>query len=209
MANIRNIKCEMREACNLGLLSFLFFILLPIHSLAEASVNVHKKNLNCFTFKIFEQFQIAKRVDGAIKNIPLTNYFGTPKEVKEWEEPDSRDPSLTVRKTQWLFHGVRILLDTPLPSSRKNPTIWLNRVEISTPRYKLCQGLKVGQPLSAFIKLLGEPELPLDLHAGKVIYEAQNFQPVGGIAFAGQATITLNVDKEMNISSISWQYWAD
>lgn len=209
MLNTRHKWDEMRAVRNFGLLPFLILFLFPLHALAETSTSANQKNLDCFAFRIFDQFRIVKRVDGSLINSPLTNHFGAPKEVKEWEEPDSRELGVTIRKKQWLFHGVRILLDTPLLSSQRYPETWLNRVEISTPRYRLCRGLKVGQPLSAFIKSLGQPEIPFDQNVGKVIYEAQSFESVGGVSFAGQATITLNIDKKMNVMSIYWEYWAD
>jgi len=82
---------------------------------------------------------------------------------------------------------------------------WIERVAVSSPRYELVNGLRVGQPISMYTDMLGEPTGRSD-HS--VSYNVDNAIEVApGATKVTPYQITMKVDQEGNVSKIEWTWW--
>lgn len=189
------------------LMSGLLCLLAALPALATSSAE-QEENLSCLAFKVFDRFSLVRRVDGDISRAYIVRKLGRPLALKRWQEPDSREPGVINTEHRWTYQGLRLWTSSP-QGMLGSPATWLVRVEIDDGRYRLCRGLRVGQPLASFVRLLGEAEASSPPNDDKVVYDAQAFASVRGISFAGQATIVLQVDPQGMVKAITWEYWAD
>ena len=94
-----------------------------------------------------------------VKSQELFNRFGEPvirsSRKVQHRDPGPNDPPYFEVIT-WQFPGMLIEVGA-YPPSETPDLVWLRRVEISSPTYALKHGLRVDQPVSAFISLLGKP----------------------------------------------------
>lgn len=175
--------------------------------LAGENITGHAERLTLFAFSVFDGFQLTHRADGAVEEVVILQHLGHPSDIKEWQESDKREPGLVNKYKIYLYKGLEIT--TVTPQTGKQPGTWIERIVVTSPRYRLSSGLRVGEPLAAFIHVLGEPEIPFDRDRGEVKYYTESIQILDGVAFAGHATITIMVDKNGKVKAISWWYWAD
>ena len=175
--------------------------------LAGEDITGHAEQLTLFAFSVFDGFQLTHRADGAVEEAAILQHLGHPSDIKEWQESDKWEPGLVNKYKNYLYKGLEIT--TVTPQAGEHPNAWLERIVVTSPRYRLRSGLRVGEPLAAFIYVLGEPEIPLYRDRDEVKYYAETIQTLDGVAFAGHATITLMIDKNGKVKAISWWYWAD
>jgi len=175
--------------------------------LAAENTTWHAERLSLFGFSVFDGFQLAHRADGAVEEAVILQHLGNPTDIKEWQEPDKREPGLVTTYRTYIFKGLEIT--TVAPQTGKQPGTWLERIVVTSPRYRLRCGLRVGEPLAAFIHVLGDPGKSFDSDKGEVKYYAETAQMVDGVTFAGHATITFVIDKNGKVKAINWWYWAD
>jgi hypothetical protein len=175
--------------------------------LAGENITGHAERLSLFAFSVFDGFQLAHRADGAVEEAVILQHLGHPTDIKKWQESDKREPGLINKYRTYIYNGLSITIVTP--QTGEQPGTWLERIVVTSPRYRLSSGLRVGEPLAAFIHVLGDPVKSFDRNKGEVKYYAEAVQMLDGVTFAGHATITIMVDKNRKVKAISWWYWAD
>ncbi len=121
----------------------------------------HRARLDALGWEIFEPKipGLEYRYSG-MKAKELFTRFGEPV-VKSVQEMPHRDPHPDypyIEIITWQFPGMLIEVITYPPSETHQPElVLLGRVEISSPQYALKHGLRIGQPASSFVSLLGNP----------------------------------------------------
>lgn len=120
----------------------------------------HRARLDALGWEIFEpKIPSFEYRYFRVKSKELFTRFGEPvirstRKVRH-RDPGPNDPPYFEIIT-WQFPGMLLEVGA-YPPSETPELVWLRRVEISSPKYALKHGLRVGQPASSFVSLLGKP----------------------------------------------------
>jgi hypothetical protein len=178
---------------------------------AITSKEIKKRNLDTFGLEIFEE-----KLDGLeggshrVQLSAILRNFGKPTKTKT-ELEDYRDPSsdgpFQYEVLTWYYDGLVLEMGSPIITveSTAPREAWIQRVTISSPRYALANGLRIGKPVSEFVDTLGEP---INLTRYSVMYDVDNEVVVEpGRSEVTPYQITMGVDQAGNVSSIEWTWW--
>jgi len=170
-----------------------------------------KNNLDALGFEIWAQ-KLAGLEGGKhrVKVADILEKFGNPIETKK-ELQNYRDPSpsgpFQYEELVWRFDGLVLEMGSPIVSAESEETreAWIERVTISSPRYELANGLRIGQPISMYTDTLGEPTSHSDSSASYDIDNAVEVAP--SVIQVTPYQISMGVDREGNVSEIEWTWW--
>lgn len=120
----------------------------------------HRARLDALGWEIFEpKIPSFEYHYFRVKSQELFNRFGEPV-IRSSRKVPHRDPHPDYppyfQVIAWQFSGMLLEVGA-YPPSEIPELVWLRRVEISSPKYALKHGLRIGQPVSSFISLLGNP----------------------------------------------------
>lgn len=159
----------------------------------------NRQFLEYFAFTMFCPGISDLRTDGAVTETNILERFGNPNSVKTWKEPDRREPGITNLYKQFEYDGLSITIGGPENSFES----WLKMIILKSAKYELIGGLRIGEPVDKFIRLLGPPQ-----YSGYT-FIAHTYAVKEGVTFAGHATVKLSVNDEGKVDKISLEYWAD
>jgi len=122
------------------------------------------ERLETFGHELFDKkLQGLEKGGFRIKTADVFDRFGKP-EIKSVESFRHRDPPPgkpgMYEIITWQFPGMLIEAGSYPPSETHEPEqVWFKRVDITNPDYTLKHKLKIGQPISEFISVLGQPNV--------------------------------------------------
>jgi hypothetical protein len=119
----------------------------------------------------------------------LLERFGQPENSRSWQEPNPREAGTIDEYTAWEYEGLTIITVTS-----GSPQVWLSSITLSSPRYKLRHGLKIGLPFSEFAKVIGEPS-----HAHTQSKDSPVYAPEW-------AWLRFKLDRNGRVREITWDY---
>ena len=124
------------------------------------------------------------------------------------KEPDKRDPTvLHVEIYTWQWNGLDIITARPvLYAGYEKPNQWIDKITLTSPKYKLKFGLSIGACRGAFIAKLGRPSSEGPKAMG---YSADYYKSEGGVSFASHPVVNIWFDEEDRAKKIVWTYSAD
>ena len=171
---------------------------------AITSKEMKKRNLDTFGWEIFEE-KLEGLEDGAqrVQLSAILRYFGKPTKTKTVLE-NYRDPSpegpLQYEVLIWDYDGLVLELGASFITveSTAPREVSIQRVVISSPRYALANGLRIGKPVSEFVDTLGEPT---NRSTYSVKYDVRNEEEIKPYE------INMDLDQAGNVSSIEWTWW--
>lgn len=121
----------------------------------------HREFLDSFGYEILSDAieELAKRGQ-YIYSQDLIKHFGKPA-IKSFEPSPFLDPDPGIPNAEtivWEYPGMLLKVSAYPPVPEHLPQrVYVERVEISSPAYKLKHGLRIGQPYQVYINLLGPP----------------------------------------------------
>ena len=142
---------------------------------------------------------------GEIDPTALSKAAGSGATTRTWSEPDRREPGI-------INHHIAVkgpLIDV-LGTHGGKPPYGVEELAIRDPEVQLPCGLRVGQPLAAFVAALGPP-YPQDSNTRGVVTEWywQKFEDRGMYCSGGNATISLRLSPKNEVQEVRWVYYAD
>jgi len=159
-----------------------------------------------FAFMIFDEFRITPEI-GVVYEPVLREQLGIPTTSTK-SESGTRDPTYRVDREVLAYEGLVVTISRGVDSAPSDWT-WLERVQISDPRYILRTGLRVGDPLELFVEKL-KPRIDFRKPGSKKIsFTAGGYGEPGGVTHGAHATVTLVVDEHEIVQSVDIEYWAD
>jgi len=192
---------KLRHIC----LAISCLVLAPSFVLAEGPDEDTSQAVFEFAFLVFEEFRITPEV-GVVYEPVLSERFGVPDRTEKREEYG--DPTFKVIRETIFYDGLEIVLSRAVDAAPSGWT-WLERVHVSSSRHTLRHGLRVGQPLPNFEKVLGPSRGKRSAGSSEVSFYAGGYGEPGGITHGAHATVTLAVTDDGNVSSVDIAYWAD
>ncbi len=172
---------------------------------SETRTTEQRARLDTLAYEIFEP-----KVPGLeyryerVKSKDLFARFGEPtiKSVGQYRHIDPLPNAPTYIQTiTWQFPGMVVEVGAYPPSPTHAPQhVWLSRVEISSPKYRLSHGLGVGQSLAAFVSKLGEPT---GQYASPMRYSV-NEEIEDGPGYYYR--ISLSLDADGKVKKIEWDW---
>ena len=171
---------------------------------AITSKEIKKKNLDTFGWEIFED-KLEGLEDGAqrVQLSAVLRYFGKPTKTKtvleNYRDPGPDEP-LQYEILIWDYDGLVLELGASFITveSTAPREVSIQRVVISSPRYALAHGLRIGKPVSEFVDTLGEPT---NRSTYSVMYDVRNEEEIKPYH------ISMDLDQAGNVSSIEWTWW--
>ena len=158
-----------------------------------------------FAFMVFEGFRVTPEI-GVVYEPVFNERFGHPERTEKHEEYD--DPTYKVIREAIFYDGLEIVISRGVDDPPSGWT-WLNRVRISSPRFVLRHGLRVGDPVEKFEETLGPWRGKRSLDASNISFYAGGSGEPGGVTHGAHATVTLEVDGEGAVTDVDINYWAD
>ena len=158
-----------------------------------------------FAFMVFDDFRITPEI-GVVYEPVFSERFGHPERTKKNEEYG--DPTYKVIREAIFYDGLEIVISRGVDQPPSGWT-WLERVHISGSQYTLRHGLRVGKSLQDFEKVLGPWRLRRSAESSEVSFYAGGYGEPGGVTHGAHATVTLALEKDGSVSSVSIDYWAD
>ena len=172
---------------------------------SETRTTEQRARLDTLAYEIFEP-----KVPGLeyryerVKSKDLFARFGEPtiKSVGQYRHIDPLPNAPTYIQTiTWQFPGMVVEVSAYPPSPTHAPQhVWLSRVEISSPKYRLSHGLGVSQSLAAFVSKLGEPT---GQYASPMRYSV-NEEIEDGPGYYYR--ISLSLDADGKVKKIEWDW---
>jgi len=158
-----------------------------------------------FAFYVFEEFRITPEI-GVVYEPVLSEHFGRPEKSEKREA--FGDPTYRVINETISYDGVEIEISRAVDAAPSDWT-WLNRVRITSPKYRLRHGLRVGESVAAFEERLGPWRGRHPDDRSSVSFDAGGFCEPGGVTHAAHGTVTLELDGTGTVTAVDIEYWAD
>ena len=156
-----------------------------------------------FAFYVFQDFRVTPKL-GIVYSPVLNDHLGVYKR-KEPAVSTNRDPTVNSHAEKLFYDGLELTIERDLNDGALTE-IWLQHVRITDSRYELRGGLRVGQPLSEFWRILwpgGEH------HAPEKTFDAVGYERVGDFTLAGNATVFFEVSETNAVTAIDIDYGAE
>jgi len=185
--------------------AILSLALAPNFALAEGPDESTTQAAFEFAFMVFEEFRITPEV-GVVYEPVISEKFGLPERTEKREEYG--DPTFKVIRETLYYDGLEVVISRAVDAPPSGWT-WLERVHISDSRYVLRHGLRVGQSLQDFEKLLGPWRGRHTGESSQVSFYAGGYGEPGGVTHGAHATVTLALEEDGSVSSVNIEYWAD
>lgn len=158
-----------------------------------------------FAFMVFDDFRITPEI-GVVYEPVFSERFGQPERTQVRQEYS--DPTYKVLRESIFYEGLEIVVTRGVDDPPSGWT-WLNRVRVSSSRFILRHGLRIGDTVEKFEKTLGPWRGKRSSNASKVSFYAGGFGEPGGVTHGAHATVTLHHDSEGVVTNIDIDYWAD
>ncbi len=181
-------------------------LLIPKYARPEGPDEYSSQEAFEFAFMIFDDFRITPEI-GVVYQPVLREQLGIPTTSTK-SESGTKDPTYRVDREVLAYEGLKVTISRGVDSAPSDWT-WLERVQISDPKYVLRTGLRVGDPLELFVEKL-KPRLDYRKSGSKQIsYSASGYGEPGGVTHGAHATVTFVVDEHEIVQSVDIEYWAD
>ena len=154
---------------------------------------------------VFEDFRITPEI-GVVYEPVLSERFGHPERTEVREEYE--DPTYKVTRESLFYDGLEIVVTRGVDDPPSGWT-WLHRVRVSDSRYVLRHGLRIGDPVEKYEKILGSWRERRSLSPSNVSFYAGGFGEPGGVTHVAHATVTLHLDNQGAVTKVDIEYWAD
>lgn len=118
--------------------------------------------------------------------------FGQARRVDVQIEPDAREPGVTNEVKTWHYDGLEIITSGSVLTLGR----WIDKITLTSPKYKLKFGLSIGLPREAFIAKLGQPS-------------NEGPKAMGYWAYYHTSAVNIWFDEEDQAEKITWEYFAD
>lgn len=143
--------------------------------------------------------------NGRLDPAALSKASGHGVESRTWSEPDPREPGI-------VLHHIAIsgsLLDV-LGTHVGSPPYGLTELSVRNPHVALPCGLRVGQPLKAFVTTLAIDLDPERWDPSREVHLAwAKFESYRDTCFASHANISLRLTPTREVREVRWEYFAD
>lgn len=167
----------------------------------------HRARLDALGWEIFEpKIPGFERGYWRVKSKELFARFGEPV-VRSSRKVQHRDPGPNdppyFQVITWQFPGMLLEVGA-YPPSEAPDLVWLRRIEISSPQYTLKHGLRVGQPVSSLVSLLGNPNRQDDQ---KIEYLIEDWIKLENSTLIATYQIRIFPDEKSNVQTIlfTWE----
>jgi len=176
---------------------------------SETRTTEQRARLDRLAYEIFEP-----KVPGLeyryerVKSKDLFARFGAPtiKSVGQYRHIDPLPNAPThIQTITWQFPGMVLEVGAYPPSPTHAPQqVWLSDVEISSSKYRLKHGLRVGQSQAAFVSKLGEPTGQYE----STMYYLVNEEIEDGPGYYRVIfyRISLSLDADGKVKKIEWHW---
>ena len=124
----------------------------------------------------------------------LLQRFGKPRTLEMRKQLD-RDPTvLHIEVYTWQWEGLEIITARPiLYEGYDKPTQWIEKIILTSPKYKLKFDLSIGAHRKAFIEALGQPP-------------SQGPKAMGYWDHSSGPVVNIWFDEQDRAKRITWQY---
>ena len=153
---------------------------------------------------VFEDFRITPEI-GVVHEPVFGERFGQPERTQVSEEYG--DPTYKVLRESIFYDGLEIVVTRGIDDPPSGWT-WLNRVRISSSRFNLRHGLRIGDTVEKFEKVLGPWRGKRSSNDSTVSFYAGGFGEPGGVTHGTHATVTLHHDGEGVVTNVEFDYRA-
>jgi hypothetical protein len=187
-------------------LAHIFLFLIPVLSHAEGPDKGISQESFEFAFLIFDDFRITPEI-GVVYPPFISEHLGNPIR-SEVSRQGTRDPTLTVYQEILYFDGLEIAIARGVDAKPSDWT-WLEFVYITSPKYKLKSGLRVGDSLDLFAERLKSVMRSNPSDPKEVSFYSGGYGEPGGVTHAAHATVVLTLDQNEVVQSVRVEYWAD
>jgi hypothetical protein len=175
----------------------------------DGQTNEQRQRLDLLAYEIFDpSVPNLKYKYFRVESQELFKRFGIPKTTNATlyphRDPGPGDPR-DIEKLTWEFPGMVMEVISYPPSARQNPEkVMISRVEISSERYNLQNGLKVHQRASVFIARLGNPNHREEKRMKYVVEDRKELRP----AVYGVSAYKIEMDLDENdvVRKIAWTW---
>lgn len=158
-----------------------------------------------FAFMVFEDFRITPEI-GVVYEPVFSEKFGQPERTEKQEEYG--DPTYRVIREAVFYDGLEIVISRGVDDPPSGWT-WLKRVRVSSSKFKLRHGLRIGDSVEKFEKALGPWRARKSTDTSRVSFYAGGYGEPGGVTHGAHATVTLKLDGKGAVAEIVIDYWAD
>lgn len=179
-------------------------------TVAPSRTAMQQKRLEAFVYEIFEPpLPGLQRNRSAVSPSILSERFGEPHSCSS--QPDRHHDPVGPPENEdlvWHYPGMTLHMVAKVESrveGRERP-MSITAVEISSPNYCLKHSLRIGQPWSAYLSVLGPP---LYRYQYQIIYESETvFDVKTGAILTYPYQVEMEADTDDNIRKIEWSWWS-
>jgi hypothetical protein len=187
----------------LFLLASVCLLAIP-HAGAQApTANAHDPERPALVAFAHDGFAPGMRVARGDAKEKLLQRFGKPKptgRVQSTIEGGRAGPT----RTMYLYYdGLEIRLGQVVGDSN----IWLRKIILTNPGYKLKFGLSIGAKRSQFLAVLGPPNDPSSTKFGSLVYYSEYYGSENGVPAASRSRVDISFDQEDQAQKIVWEYF--
>jgi hypothetical protein len=143
---------------------------------------------------------LAGEIDPAV----VSRAAGSGATTRIWSEPSGREPGM-------IDHHIAVkgpLIDV-LGTHDGKPPYGVEQLAIRDPSVQLPCGMRVGQPLAAFVAALGPPYPQDPPRRGVAEWYWAKFEDRGMYCTGAHATISLRLGAKNEVQEVRWDYYAD
>ncbi|WP_455221177.1 hypothetical protein [Kaarinaea lacus] len=168
----------------------------------------HRERLDSLAYEVFNVNieELVKR-ELILFTQSIINQFGRPsiRSVEQYDHPDPSDDKHTkIENITWQFEGMLIdVISYPPVENHLPESVQLKRIEISSPKYELKHGIRVGQNYETIAGLLGPPN---ERSSDKLVYRVEDWQTEGAVTTITSYQINMFLDNAGNIQKIVWMW---
>lgn len=127
--------------------------------------------------------------------------FGRPNNTTSEIKPDKREPGLQNKYETWNYDGLVVELLTDLGDEKYRIT-WINKIILTSNKYRLKYGLNIGCKKKDFYKQFGNPD---KVSSNSITYEVGIFSIHDDVQFYSNIDVIIEFDGEIS-KSITWNY---
>jgi len=179
-------------------------------TVAPSRTAIQQKQLEAFVYEIFEpSLPGLQRNRSSVNPSILSERFGEPQSRSS--QPDRHHDPVGPPKNEdlvWHYLGMTLHMVATVASrvEKRERPMSITAVEISSPNYRLKHGLRIGQPWSVYLSVLGPP---LYRHQYQIIYESEIvFDVKTGAILTYPYQVEMEADADDNIRKIEWSWWS-
>jgi len=194
----------MRLGTNAKLIGFALLIAANTAFANEADNYSPSNPVDRFVFQVFESKSLLHEMQFTSQG-RLEYIFGKPVEVTDRVHsvllPEEQKSQKWIVRTLG-YPGLSIILSISPDSS-----VSIQGLRITNPRYALIDGLRIGEPISKFIHVLGENRVRRSQHVANEYVVEDEVLFTTGIAGSDDSAfaVTLKTDKTGHVISAEWR----